>query len=135
MSARLAAAAVVMLLGVAFAGCNPFGGSGDTPEPTPAPSPAATPTPTATPAPTPTIAPAVAVTPAPTVTSAVGPSPTPTPTASTPEPGGPVLPYNSYDTTGAVTTPGSYAFLTRVMTARQPPSPPTRRSDGTTTAL
>ena len=53
MSARLAAAAVVMLLGVAFAGCNPFGGSGDTPEPTPAPSPAATPTPTATPAPTP----------------------------------------------------------------------------------
>ena len=54
MSARLAAAAVVMLLGVAFAGCNPFGGSADTPEPTPAPSPAATPTPTATlPAPTP----------------------------------------------------------------------------------
>ena len=115
MSARLAAAAVVMLLGVAFAGCNPFAGSADTPEPTPAPSPTATPTPTAAPAPTPTIAPAVAVTPAPTVTSAVGPSPTPTPTASptpTPEPGGPVLPYNSYDTTGAVTTPGSYAFLT-----------------------
>ena len=51
MSARLAAAAVVMLLGVAFAGCNPFGGSADTPEPTPAPSPAATPTPTAAPAP------------------------------------------------------------------------------------
>ena len=31
MSARLAAAAVVMLLGVAFAGCNPFGGSGGHP--------------------------------------------------------------------------------------------------------
>ncbi len=57
MNARLATLAVLTLLGVLLAACNPFSGSGDAPEPTATPSPAAvtvtTPTPTASPVPTP----------------------------------------------------------------------------------
>ena len=57
MNARLATLAVLTLLGVLLAACNPFSGSGDAPVPTATPSPApvivTTPTPTASPVPTP----------------------------------------------------------------------------------
>ncbi|MCY3655645.1 MAG: hypothetical protein OXG95_03405, partial [Chloroflexi bacterium] len=73
-------------------------------DPTSAPAPSPTATPTTSPTPPP--APTATATPAPTAT----PEPTPTPTA-TPTPLT-TLSYDTYDTTGAVTTAGSYAFLT-----------------------
>ena len=88
----------------------------------PTPTAAATPTSTATPTPTPS----PTATPAPTPTATATPSPTPTPTTTptpaatatpTPEPAASPTPspttfrYTTYDTTGAVAEPGSYAFL------------------------
>ena len=57
MSLRASVLGVLTLLSVSLVGCNPFGGSGDTPAPTPtaSPPPAVTPaTPTSTPEPEPT---------------------------------------------------------------------------------
>ena len=83
------------------------------------PKPPSTPSPTPTPSPSPT--------PAPTST------PTPSP-AATPAPRSVTLTYDTYDTTGAVTEAGSYAFLggedgTSVVTTYE------ALRDGTTTAL
>ena len=75
---------------------------------TPAPS---TPTlPAATPSPSPTATPKATETPTPTATATPSPTSTatPSPTATTPQT---ALRYDTFDPTGAVSTPGSYAFL------------------------
>ena len=69
-----------------------------TPTPSPTATPAATPAPTESPLPSPTATP----TPSPTSTATLTPTPTEPPTT---------FPYDTYDTTGAVAEPGSYAFL------------------------
>ena len=83
MHARLAAAATLLLIGVAIAGCNrgsdsgpaPVAVSTPAPQSTPAPSPTATPTPSPSPRPTPSPPP----------TSSPTPTPTPSPTPSAEE--------------------------------------------------
>ena len=108
---------VVALVAATVAGC---GGGPDQPSPSPATTPAppatstATSTSTATASPPPTTTPTTA--PSPRATATPSPSPTPVPATATPSPT-PVAPeattfrYDTYDTTGAVSTPGSYAFL------------------------
>ena len=75
-----------------------------TPTATSTPTPSLTPTPTATPVPTETPAPSptATATPSPTPTATPSPAPTAQPTA---------FRYGSYDTSGEVAEPGSYAFL------------------------
>ena len=75
--------------------------------PTPTATVAPTPTPTATPTPTPTAT--LTPTPTPTATPTATPAPTPTATATPTPPN--TLAYDTYDLTGEVTEPGSYAFL------------------------
>ena len=122
-SLALLLAALTLALAAALAACT--GGSDEPPAPS-ATTPiaaTATATPTATATATPTAPPATATamatpTPAPTETPLSSPTatatPSPTPTA-TPTPTPTAQPtafrYDSYDTTGAVAEPGSYAFL------------------------
>ena len=106
---------VVAVVAATVAGC---GGGPDQPSPSPATTPAppatSSATSTATASPPPTTTPTTA--PSPRATATPSPSPTPTPATATPSPT-PVAPsattfrYDTYDTTGAVSTPGSYAFL------------------------
>ena len=129
--------AVVAVVAATVAAC---GGGPDQPSPSPAttPAPPATSTATATASPPPTTTPTTA--PSPRATATPSPSPTPTPATATPSPtpiapGGTTFRYDTYDTTGAVSTPGSYAFLA------DPADPSTvvttyeALRDGTTTAL
>ena len=113
------------VLALSLAACTGGGDKAPTPTVTATPSPTATPTPTpptstptvtATPTiePTATRTPSPAATPSPTPTPTPSPSPTPAPTeTATPEPAesATTFRYDTYDTTGAVAEPGSYAFL------------------------
>ena len=121
-----------------------------TPAPTGTPSPTAVATaaPTATPAPTPvaTAAPTGTPTPTPTATPAQTPTPTPTPVATAaPTPTAEAAPaetpsptsfrYDTYDTTGEVAEPGSYAFLADPADTTSAVTTYEELRDGTTTAL
>ena len=100
--------------------------------PTTAQSPRTTATPSPPPTPTPTTA-----TPAPAATSTPSPLPTPTP-IPTPAPGDPsttTFRYDTYDTMGAVDTPGSYAFLSDPDDTSTAVTTYEGLRDGTTTAL
>ena len=88
--------------------------------PTPSPTSTATPTPTATVMPSPT------ATPAPTSTATPTPTPTGPPTT---------FRYDTYDTTGAVAAPGSYAFLADPADTRSAVTTYEGLRDGTATAL
>ena len=133
--------AVVAVVAVTVAAC---GGGPDQPSPSPATTsaPAVTSTSTATASPPPTTTPATA--PSPRATATVSPSPTPTPATATatatPSPT-PVAPaattfrYDTYDTTGAVSTPGSYAFLSDPDDTSTAVTTYEALRDGTTTAL
>ena len=124
--------AVVAVVAATFAAC---GGGPAQPSPSPAttPAPAVTSTSTAT---TPSTAPS----PRATATATPSPSPTPTPATATPSPT-PVAPeattfrYDTYDTTGAVSTPGSYAFLSDPDDTSTVVTTYEALRDGTTTAL
>ncbi len=95
------------------------GGGSDQPSPSPAttPAPPATSTSTATASPPATTTPTTAPSPRATATATPSPTPVPSPATATPSPTPPATPdattfrYDTYDTTGAVSTPGSYAFL------------------------
>ena len=116
--------------------------------PTASATPTATPTkakPTATPSPTPAATPAVTPTATATVTApptttamppptAAAPTATPAPTP-TPDPGSPKLRYNRYDSTGAATAAGSYAFLTDSGDDERAVTTYEGLRDGTTTSL
>ena len=96
--------------------------------------PVATPVTTSTPALTPSVAPTSS--PTPTVAPTSSPTPSVTPTATpTPEPDGPVLRYNHFDTTGAVATPGGYAFLADTGATTTAVTTYEQLRDGTTTGL
>ena len=122
------------VLALALAACT---GGGDAP-----PSPPATPiaaSPTAPPA-TATATATATPTPAPTETPVPSPAATPTPSptsTATPTPIEPptTFPYNSYDTTGEVAEPGSYAFLANPADTRSAITTYEDLRDGTTTAL
>ena len=108
-----------------------------TPTNTPAPPPTRTPSPTATatapPSPTP---PAEAAPPSPTPTATATPAPTATPepaTTATPSPA--AFRYDSYDTTGTVAAPGSYAFLADPTDTSSAGTTYGALRDGTATAL
>ena len=130
---------------LALAACT--GGADDPPSP-PATTPiaaTATTTPTAPPAPiepptTPTPSPTSTATPTPTATVMPSPTATPAPTSTatpTPTPSEPptTFRYDTYDTTGAVTTHGSYAFLEDPADTASAVSTYEALRDGTTTAL
>ena len=131
----LAVVAVV----AAVAAC---GGGPDQPSPSPAttPAPPATSTSTATASPSPTTSPTTTPSPRATTTATPSPSPTPVPATATPSPT-PVAPgattfrYDTYDTTGAVSTPGSYAFLADPDDTSTAVTTYEALRDGTTTAL
>ena len=124
---------VVAVVAATVAAC---GGGPDQPSPSPAttPAPPATATATASPPPTPTTAPS------PRATATATPSPSPTTTPTTPSPT-PVVPeatafrYDTYDTTGAVSTPGSYAFLSDPDDTTTAVATYEALRDGTATAL
>ena len=99
-----------------------------TPTATSTPTPSPTPTPTATPAPTETPLPSPTATPTPSPTSTATPTPTPSEPPTT-------FRYNTYDTTGAVTTHGSYAFLEDPADTASAVTTYEALRDGTTTAL
>ena len=132
---------VVALVAATVAGC---GGGPDQPSPSPATTPAppatstATSTSTATASPPPTTTPTTA--PSPRATATPSPSPTPVPATATPSPT-PVAPeattfrYDTYDTTGAVATAGSYAFLSNPDDTTTAVATYEALRDGTTTAL
>ena len=135
----------VALTVAAFAGCGEQDASpGPTPSPEPAatetiqPSPSATPlgearttpSPSSTPS-DPDTTPTRTSTPAPTARPGV--TPTPTPAREAAEPGS--FRYDTYDTTGAVTTPGSYAFLSDPDDTTTAVTTYEALRDGTTTAL
>ena len=138
---------VVALVAATVAGC---GGGPDQPSPTPATTPAppatstATATATATASPPPTTTPTTAPSPRATATATPSPTPVPTPVpataTATPSPT-PVVPeatafrYDTYDTTGAVSTPGSYAFLSDLDDTSTAVTTYEALRDGTTTAL
>ena len=109
MRRRFTALAVATLVLVAMAAVGVLALRGDSPSPPAsiATPPAVATSPASTPAPTPTVAP----TSSPTPSATPAPSPTPTAVAPTPEPDGPGLHYNHFDTTGEASTAGSYAFL------------------------
>ena len=111
---------------------------------TPSPTPVATAAPTATPSPTPVATAAPIATPSPTPTADAAPTETPSPpsTASpTPEaapvetPSPTAFRYDTYDTTGAVAEPGSYAFLADPADTTSAVTTYEALRDGTTTAL
>ncbi len=115
------------------------------PEPTrPSPSPSpvagaapATAQPRATPS-TPTADGTTSPVPAPTAPRVATPSPTPAPTTPSSTPvalGATTLPYDTYDTTGAVSMPGSYAFLSNPDDMSTAVTTYDALRDGTTTAL
>ena len=126
---------VIAVVAATVAAC---GGGSDQPSPNPATTPA--PTATATASPPPTTTPTTAPSPRATATATPSPSPTPTPATPTPSPTPPATPdattfrYDTYDTTGAVSTPGSYAFLSDPDTSTAVTTYEALR-DGTTTAL
>ena len=138
---------VVALVAATVAGC---GGGPDQPSPTPATTPAppatstATATATATASPPPTTTPTTAPSPRATATATPSPTPVPTPVpataTATPSPT-PVVPeattfrYDTYDTTGAVSTAGSYAFLSDPDDTSTVVTTYEALRDGTTTAL
>ena len=96
---------------------------------TPSPTPAATAPPSPTPA-------AEAAPPSPTPTATATPSPTATPEPASTEPPSPAtFRYDSYDTTGEVTEPGSYAFLADPADTTSAVTTYEALRDGTTTAL
>ena len=116
------------------------------PTATPSPTSAATPTPTpttvatATPTPisaaTPTPMPTTVATATPTPTSAATPAPTPTAEAAPAETPSPTsFRYDTYDTTGEVTEPGSYAFLEDPADTTSAVTTYEALRDGSTTAL
>ena len=133
---------VIAVVAATVAAC---GGGPDQPSPSPAttPAPPATATSTATASPPPTTTPTTA--PSPRATATATPSPTPvtaTATATaTPSPTPPATPdattfrYDTYDTTGAVSTPGSYAFLSDPDDTSTVVTTYEALRDGTTTAL
>ena len=133
---------VVALVAATVVAC---GGGSDQPSPRPAttPAPPVTSTSTATAAPPPTATPTTAPSPRATATATPSPSPTPTPTPTTATPSPtPVDPaaadtfrYDTYDTTGAVATPGSYAFLSNPDDTSTVVTTYEALRDGTTTAL
>ena len=92
----------------------------------PSPAPVATATPTATPSPTPVATAAPTGTPSPTPTADAAPAETPSATA---------FRYDTFDTTGAVAEPGSYAFLADPADTTSAVSTYEALRDGTTTAL
>ena len=93
---------------------------------TPSPTPDATAAPTATPSPTPTATPAQTPTPTPTPVATAAPAETPSSTA---------FRYDTYDLTGEVAEPGSYAFLADPADTTSAVSTYEALRDGTTTAL
>ena len=109
------------------------------PSPSPTARPTADPSPTATASP-PTSTPTTTPSPSPTPTPSTTPSPTPTPATTTPaptpdEPEAPTFRYDTYDTTGAVSTAGSYAFLSDADDTSTAVTTYEGLRDGTTTAL
>ena len=109
---------------------------------TPSPTPAATAAPTGTPSPTPDATAAPIATPSPTPTADAAPTETPSPpsTASpTPAAAPAEMPttfrYDTYDTTGEVAEPGSYAFLEDPADTTSAVTTYEALRDGTTTAL
>ena len=128
---------MIALVAATVAAC---GGGSDQPSPSPAttPAPPATSTSTATASPPPTTTPATA--PSPRATATASPSPTPVPATATPSPtavapAATTFSYNTYDTTGAVSTPGSYAFLSDPNDTSTVVTTYEALRDGTTTAL
>ena len=130
---------------LALAACT--GGADDPPSP-PATTPiaaTATTTPTAPPAPiepptTPTPSPTSTATPTPTATVMPSPTATPAPTSTatpTPTPSEPptTFRYNTYDTSGEVAAPGSYAFLANPADTTTAVTTYEGLRDGTATAL
>ena len=113
---------------------------------TPSPTPDATAAPTGAPSPTPDATAAPTGTPTPTSTTAATATPTPTSTATpTPTavataapaetPSQTTFRYDTYDTTGEVTEPGSYAFLADPAATTSAVTTYEALRDGTTTAL
>ena len=109
---------------------------------TPSPTPVTThsPTPVATPSPTPVATVAPTGTPSPPAVATVEPTATPSPTpVATVAPTGTPSPtsfrYDTYDTTGAVAEPGSYAFLSDPADTTSAVTTYEALRDGTTTAL
>ena len=107
---------VVALVVATVAAC---GGGPDQPSPSPPTTPAPPATSTATASPPPTTTPTTAPSPRATATATLSPTPVPTPVPATATPSPtPTAPdattfrYDTYDTTGAVSTPGSHVFLT-----------------------
>ena len=92
------------------------------PTETPSPTPIATPSPTETPSPPPTASPTATATPTPEAAPAETPSPT-------------TFRYDTFDTTGEVAEPGSYAFLADPADTTSAVSTYEALRDGTTTAL
>ena len=107
-----------------------------TPQPTgtPSPTPIATAAPTQTPSPTPTATAAPTGTPTPTSTATPAPTPTAEATA-TATPSQTAFRYDTYDTTGEVAEPGSYAFLEDPADTTSAVTTYEALRDGTTTAL
>ena len=108
-----------------------------TPEPTATATPTPTPTPQETPTPAPSATPSPTPSPTPTTTPTASPTPTPTPTTSTStqSPTATTFRYDTYDTTGAVATPGSYAFLADPDDTTTAVTTYEELRDGTATAL
>ena len=122
---------VIAVVAATFAAC---GGGSDQPSPSPATTPAPPATSTATASPPPTTTPTTAPSPRATATPSPTPStatPSPTPVA----PGGTTFRYDTYDTTGAGATPGSYAFLADPDDTSTVVTTYEALRDGTTTAL
>ncbi len=133
--------AVVAVVAATVAAC---GGEPDQPTPSPATTPVApaTSTSTATASPPPTATPTTA--PSPRATATPSPSPTPAPATATATatpsptpiaPGATTFRYDTYDTTGAVATPGSYVFLSDPDDMSTAVTTYEALRDGTTTAL
>ena len=112
------------------AAAQPIGTPSPTPDATaaptgtPSPTPVATAAPTGTPSPPPTASPTATATPMPTAEAA--PPETPPPTA---------FRYDTYDTSGEVAEPGSYAFLADPADTTSAVTTYEALRDGTTTAL
>ncbi len=115
------------------------GGESDEPPSSPAatPTPAvtATATPTAPPETTATASPPATPTPAATPAPRATPAPTPTPTPTPSDPNATTFQYDTYDTTGAVSTAGSYAFLSNPDDTSTAVTTYEALRDGTATAL
>ena len=101
---------------------------------TPSPTPIATAAPTVTPSPTPVATAAATATPTPTSTATPAPTPT-AEAAATATPSQTAFRYDTYDTTGEVAEPGSYAFLADPADPSSAVTTYEALRDGTTTAL